>query len=105
MRVLLDECLPRQLAREFSGHVISTVPQQGWAGLSNGALLAKIGASFDVFVTVDSNLPAQQTVTRLAFGVIVLRARTNRLADLQPLAPAIAAALGTIQPGQVVTVG
>jgi predicted nuclease of predicted toxin-antitoxin system len=38
MRVLLDEQLPRHLAREISGHAVSTVQQQGWAGLKNGDL-------------------------------------------------------------------
>lgn len=36
MRVLLDECIPRTLAREFVGHQVQTVPQAGWAGKSNG---------------------------------------------------------------------
>ena len=39
MRVLLDECVPRRLAREFVGHEIRTVHEQGWTGLKNGALL------------------------------------------------------------------
>ena len=32
MRVLLDECLPRRLGRELTGHAVTTVPQAGWAG-------------------------------------------------------------------------
>jgi hypothetical protein len=36
MRVLLDEQLPRHLAREIGGHDVSTVQQRGWAGLKNG---------------------------------------------------------------------
>jgi hypothetical protein len=38
MRILLDECLPKDLAREFSGHDVTTVPQAGWASVSNGTL-------------------------------------------------------------------
>jgi predicted nuclease of predicted toxin-antitoxin system len=30
MRVLLDEQLPRHLAREIAAHDISTVQQRGW---------------------------------------------------------------------------
>ena len=41
MRVLLDEQLPRQLAREITGHEVSTVQQRGWAGLKNGELLRR----------------------------------------------------------------
>jgi hypothetical protein len=57
MHVLLDEQLPRQLAREIGGHDISTVQQRGWAGLQNGALIrVAADAGFDVLVTADRNL-------------------------------------------------
>jgi hypothetical protein len=39
MRVLLDECLPRGLKRHLPGHDVRTVPEAGWAGMKNGALL------------------------------------------------------------------
>lgn len=78
MRVLLDECLPRRLGALLTGHAVSTVQQMGWAGLKNGALLDQIGAGFDVFITIDRNLPAQQDLSLRAFGVVVLRARSNR---------------------------
>ena len=51
MRLLLDEQLPRHLAREIGGHDVSTVQQRGWAGLKNGELLrvaADAGFHFDV---------------------------------------------------------
>ena len=104
MRVLLDECLPRRLGLELSGHMVSTVPQAGWAGTSNGKLLALISGNYDAFLTVDKNLPAQQETAALPFGVIVLRARSNQLSDLRPLVPEILAALATMQPRDVATV-
>jgi hypothetical protein len=79
MRVILDECLPRKLGLELVGHIVTTVPQAGWAGILNGRLLGLIGGNFDAFVTVDKNLPAQQKTGILSFGVIVLRAPSNRL--------------------------
>ena len=102
MRVILDECLPRRLGAQLSGHVVTTVPQAGWAGIANGRLLALIAGSFDAFVTVDRNLIAQQVTTTLSFGVVVLRTASNRLQDILPLVPQILAALATIRPGQVV---
>lgn len=39
MRVLIDECLPRPLKGEITGHEVMTVPEAGWAGTKNGALL------------------------------------------------------------------
>jgi len=54
MRVLLDEQLPRPLARESGEHDVSTVQQRGWAGLKNGELLrVAADAGFEVFVTAD----------------------------------------------------
>lgn len=104
MRVLLDECLPRRLGLELAGHLVSTVPQAGWAGMANGKLLALIAGNYDAFLTVDKNLPAQQKTPALSFGVIVLCAPSNQLADLRPLVPQILAALTALQPGTVVIV-
>lgn len=104
MRVLLDECLPRRLGLELTGHLVSTVPQAGWAGISNGKLLAVIAGNYDAFLTVDKNLSAQQKTAALSFGIIVLRAPSNQLADLRSLVPQILTALTTLQPGMIVIV-
>ncbi len=104
MRVLLDECLPRRLGLELSGHLVSTVSQAGWAGISNGKLLALIGGNYDAFLTIDKNLTAQQKTNGLSFGVIVLRAQSNQVTDLRSLVPQILAVLMTLQPGAIITV-
>jgi hypothetical protein len=104
VRVILDECLPRRLGLELNGHLVSTVSIEGWAGISNGKLLQSIQGNFDAFITIDKNLPAQQKVAELSFGVVVLRSRTNKLEDLKPLVPLILAALELIRPGQVALV-
>ncbi len=102
MRVLLDESLPRQLARELSGFEASTVRQEGWQGLKNGQVLEQASASgFDVFITADQNLKYQQNLANSEVGVIVLAALSNRIEDLLPLVPAILLTLTTIQAGQV----
>ena len=56
MRVLLDECVPKRLRQELTGHDVSTVPDMGWAGIKNGELLALAGAQFECFLTVDANI-------------------------------------------------
>jgi predicted nuclease of predicted toxin-antitoxin system len=33
MKLLLDECIDRRLAKELSGHEVKTAPQMGWAGI------------------------------------------------------------------------
>jgi hypothetical protein len=105
MRILLDECLPRGLKKHLPGHDVRTVPEAGWAGLKNGALLKAASGAVDVFVTIDRSLTHQQQLDALPFGVITLVARTNRLSDLLPLIPEIRAALDSVTQGRVVRIG
>ena len=77
----------------------------GWATIKNGELLALAAREFDVFVTVDRNLSFQQNLPAFAIAVIVLRARSNRLADLQPLVADLLARIPVAQKGTVDYVG
>ncbi len=105
MRVLLDECVDRRLAEHIVGHDVKTVPEAGWAGLRNGELLGRAEQSFDVFITVDRNLPFQQTLARFSIAVIVLSARSNRIADLRELIPQLIKILPTARPDEVTLIG
>lgn len=106
MRVLVDEDVPRQLAPELGGHEAQTVVQAGWAGAKNGELLRRAAAAgFEAFVTMDRNLEHQQNIGRLPFGVVLIRARDNRVETVVPLAPAVVAALATLRPGTIARVG
>jgi hypothetical protein len=49
VKILLDECIDRRLAREIKDHEVITVPEAGWAGIKNGELLRLAQAQFDVF--------------------------------------------------------
>lgn len=73
----------------------------GWTDLDDGPLLDIMAGRFDVLVTVDKSLPKQQRVNNRPVAVVVLRAKTNRLADLLPHVPSLRAVLGTLRPGQV----
>ncbi len=72
MKILLDECLDRRIARELIDHEVITVPKQGWAGIKNGKLLKLGEQEFDVFITVDRNLTFQQNLQKFDLSVIVL---------------------------------
>ena len=73
----------------------------GWADLDDGPLLGVMEERFDALVTVDKSLPNQQRISDRPLAVVVLRARTNRLVDLLPLAPKLRAVLENARPGQV----
>ena len=101
MNLQLDECIDRRLARELTGHSVKTVPQMGWAGINNGNLLSLAESQFDVFISVDRNLSFQQNLPKFNIAVFVLQALTNKLTDLQPLAPKILAELPNAKAGDV----
>jgi hypothetical protein len=54
---------------------------------------------------MDRKLEHEHDLTALPFGVVVVRARSNRVQDLRPLVGAIQEALARIGPGQVERVG
>lgn len=88
MKLLLDHCVDRRLARLLGGHEVATAALSGWSTLRNGALLqAAAAAGFQVMITTDANLQHEQNLAQLPLAVIVLRARSNRLTDLRPLVP------------------
>jgi hypothetical protein len=56
-------------------------------------------------VTIDRNLRYQQNLTGRKIALLIVRARANRVVDLEPHFPACIAALRTIQPGTLVEAG
>jgi hypothetical protein len=93
------------LARHIVGHDVKTPRQLGWSSIKNGELIALASMSFDIFVTVDRNLAFQQNIGDLPIAVIVLRAKSNRLADLIPLVPQLLQWIATIAPRTLMFVG
>lgn len=104
MRVLIDECLNRRLARALTGHDGVSAQKMGWGGIKNGALLEKAEKQFDAFVTGDRNLSFQQDVKQYKIAVVVLHAESTQLRHTLPLMPKVLALLPTLKPGQVVDV-
>ena len=84
---------------------VRTVADQGWVGISNGQLLSRAAAEFDVFVTVDRNLPFQQHLPKFDIAVILLRAKTNRIADLIALVPELVSVIPNAKTSVVTPLG
>jgi hypothetical protein len=73
MLILLDENLPHKLRQLLVGHDVRTANYQGWAGLSNGALLkAAEDVSFDAILTADQGIRYQQNRRNSLVALIVL---------------------------------
>lgn len=98
MRILLDEDVPRHLGSLLTGHVVSTVPKCGWAGIKNRKLLALASADFDVFLTADQNIEFQQNLAALPLSILVVAAESTRMEHLAPLVPDILRTLNHLTP-------
>jgi hypothetical protein len=105
MRVLLDEQLPVDLSSQLRGHVVETVSDRGWAGIKNGELLSRMRGHYDVLITMDRGIEFQQQISTLPFGIVVVRAPSNRMQHLSPLVPTILDAIAATKPGRVQRVG
>jgi len=104
LRILIDECLPRELAEELVGHEVRTVQQAGWAGLSNGELLEEVSGSFEVFLTIDKRIESEQKVPG-DVALITVQAHSNRIQDLRPLLPELLRVISKTPPGKSARVG
>jgi predicted nuclease of predicted toxin-antitoxin system len=104
MRVLLDACLPVQLRPHLTGVDCKTARYSGLADLDDGPLLAAMAGRFDVLITLDKSLPAQQALGNFPVAVIVLRCRSSKLADLLPLVPDILSTIKLIHIGDVIEI-
>jgi predicted nuclease of predicted toxin-antitoxin system len=106
MRILLDECIPRKLKNSFRSHDCTTVPEEGLTGRKNGELLTVAQQrGSQVFLTLDRGIEYQQNLRTRSIAVILIRAKSNRLADLLPLVPEILTVLDAIRPGELHNVG
>ena len=105
MKILLDECLPRKLKQQFADHECYTVPEAFLSGKKNGELLAIAERQgFEIFLTMDKGLEYEQNLAGRQIAVILLRAKSNRLAALIPLAEACIERMRSVQPGEIVRV-
>lgn len=101
MRILVDECVDWRLLRDLTQYDAKTVKQLGWENVDDGELLSLAERDFDVFLTVDKDLPNEQNPAKFDIAVVVVRARTTRLADLRELLEPLHRALRSARPRQL----
>jgi hypothetical protein len=82
------------------------VPEAGFSGKSNGELLALAERSgWQVLLTVDQGMPYQQNLRGRTISLVIIKAKSNRIADLAPHVPGVLRALRSLKPGQSVQLG
>ncbi len=73
MRVLFDHGTPAPLIPFLVGHAVTKAKDAGWDRLVNGELLkAAEDAGFEVLLTTDKNIVAQQNLRGRAIAIVVL---------------------------------
>ena len=85
MRVLLDECIPVQVATELSNHDVRTIRRMGGG--------ARRTASFCNY---------QQRIAKLRLGLVTLVAPSNEIEALRLLLRGLRQAVLKVKPGQVI---
>lgn len=105
MRVLLDECVPIQLKREFAEFEARTVRDMRWRTIKNGALLRRAAEEFQAILTVDVGMDVSLANSGAQIGVVLVRAYGTSPKALAPHLDAARAALRIVQPGQFIAVG
>lgn len=103
-RVLLDENLPRKLRGELPGCFVRTVQEEGWTSFSNGELLGRAQATFDVLLTADRRLQFQQNLARFEIGVVVIVTVRLRFRVIKSVIDRIRAAVEAVKTGEIIQV-
>jgi hypothetical protein len=100
MKIIFDENVPLPLRQFFSGHVLSSVQAEGWAGVENGAIIDRVEGRFDVLILADKNLRYQQNLVGRKVALVELP--TNRWPVLKQMAVRIVAAVVASSPGDYI---
>jgi len=96
--ILLDNNVPRGLARALPTHTVVESRERGWHLFKNGDLLnAAEGAAFDLLVTSDKSIQYQQNLTGRKLAVVVLSQGRWRL--IRQRLKEVAAAVEAATPG------
>ena len=105
MRVLLDGNLPAALGGLLVGHEVHTIHERRWSDLDNGVLLTSAAGEYDAFITMDQSLRYQQNLSGRDIAVVVVRAQSNRIEDLEPLVAPILESLPLAPRGAATILG
>ena len=103
-RVLLDEGVPRHLAKSLNdGGFPTTAYPNVWKQLKNGELLTLAEREgFEILVTNDKNIGAQQNLLGRRIAIVVLP--TNLRRQVMERAAAVVDTVRLVQAGQYVVI-
>ena len=95
--------MPRPFEKLLPGHDVVHTSRLGWGNLENGNLLSEAEQNgFELMVTVDQNMPYQQSIAKRNICVFVLICHSNSIRALMPFGTLVEAALARVSAGTVV---
>jgi hypothetical protein len=78
VRILLDECLPKDLWKRLIGHECQTVPPAGLAGKANGELLVLAERSgWQALLAMDRGMLTSKTSPAEPLSLAIIRAKST----------------------------
>lgn len=102
-RILLDEGVPIGVRGLLVIHDVLSAAEAGWAGLTNGDLIAAAEeAGYELIITADQNVRYQQNLSKRRIALVVLT--TNHWDTIRANAEAIVPAVDAATPGSYQTV-
>jgi predicted nuclease of predicted toxin-antitoxin system len=105
LNILLDHNLDRRLKQYLTGYTVATVQERGCSDILNGELLELAESNgFEVLLTADTNIKAQQNFSERRIALLVMRSFNNRLSTHVEMVDDIRRALMTISPGEIIEV-
>ena len=100
MKLLLDEHIDWRLKVLFEDHEVFTLYDMGWLGKQNGELMALIGEyEFDIFITIDKNIPYQQNLSNLQSALWVIDTPSSKRTFVALFVPLILQEIANIPEG------
>jgi predicted nuclease of predicted toxin-antitoxin system len=104
VRILLDECVNPRLRQAFPGDEVLTVAEAKWRTLPDTELIVQARGRCDVLVTTDKGFEYEHNLKQIAFGIVIVHVKRNRMECYAPLFPALVDAIQRAKRGQVVHV-
>lgn len=99
MKVVFDQCTPKQLREALPQHDVQTADEAGMGSLKNGDLIDEaVRRGYDLLVTADRRMRKQQEIRGKPIRVVVLT-RPDRL-KAQNQIREIRQAIATAKPGE-----
>ena len=98
MKILLDECVIKQLKKHLVAFKVFTVRELGLGGIKNGKLMTYcVENNFDILLTIDKNLMYQQNLEKYPVTIVVLNSLTSKIEELATFLPSFNLQLGNLK--------